>query len=106
MLDAHAEAGYAVGTPFASPGAYDFASHGPLTRCRLGSSRAACKHASRKACTRPVQQWAGAASAALERSSSQLLCVYAVGLCGVLVTDSLQYDVTMASCMPRMQAGV
>ena len=32
MLDAHAEAGYAVGTPFASPGAYDFAAHGPLTR--------------------------------------------------------------------------
>ena len=28
MLDAHAEAGYAVGTPFASPGAYDFAQVG------------------------------------------------------------------------------
>ena len=32
MLDAHAEAGYAVGTPFAHAGAYDFAQHGALTR--------------------------------------------------------------------------
>ncbi len=32
MLDAHAEAGYAVGTPFAAPGAYDFAQHGAVTR--------------------------------------------------------------------------
>ena len=32
MLDAHAEAGYVVGTPFATEGAYDFAQHGALTR--------------------------------------------------------------------------
>lgn len=32
MLDAHAEAGYVVGTPFATPGTYDFAQHGALTR--------------------------------------------------------------------------
>jgi aarF domain-containing kinase len=32
MLDAHSEAGFAVGTPFAGEGAYDFALHGHLTR--------------------------------------------------------------------------
>jgi len=32
MLDAHAEAGYVVGTPFATEGNYDFAKHGVLTR--------------------------------------------------------------------------
>ncbi|BDA48587.1 Atypical kinase COQ8A, mitochondrial [Coccomyxa sp. Obi] len=32
MLDAHAEAGYVVGTPFATEGVYDFAQHGALTR--------------------------------------------------------------------------
>lgn len=32
MLDAHAEAGYVVGTPFATEGKYDFAQHGALTR--------------------------------------------------------------------------
>jgi aarF domain-containing kinase len=32
MLDAHAEAGYVVGTPFATAGAYDFAQHNRLTR--------------------------------------------------------------------------
>jgi len=32
MLDAHAEAGYVVGTPFSTPGLYDFAKHGVLTK--------------------------------------------------------------------------
>lgn len=32
MLDAHSEAGFAVGTPFSATGAYDFAQHGHLTR--------------------------------------------------------------------------
>ena len=32
MLDAHVEAGFAVGVPFGSPGIYDFGQHGPLTR--------------------------------------------------------------------------
>lgn len=32
MLDAHVEAGYVVGTPFSTPGTYDFAQHGALTR--------------------------------------------------------------------------
>lgn len=32
MLDAHVEAGIMVGTPFATPGLYNFGSHGTLTR--------------------------------------------------------------------------
>lgn len=53
MLDAHAEAGYVVGTPFATEGVYDFAQHGTLTRrvSDLGVARPlylpffhACKH--------------------------------------------------------------
>ena len=32
MVDAHSEAGFAVGTPFGAQGAYDFAQHGHLTR--------------------------------------------------------------------------
>ncbi len=32
MLDAHSEAGFAVGTPFSVDGPYDFAKHGHLTR--------------------------------------------------------------------------
>ncbi|KAK9837477.1 hypothetical protein WJX81_005202 [Elliptochloris bilobata] len=32
MLDAHSEAGFAVGTPFSAEGAYDFSQHGHLTR--------------------------------------------------------------------------
>lgn len=32
MLDAHVEAGAAVGTPFGAPGLYDFGSHNQLTR--------------------------------------------------------------------------
>ncbi len=31
MLDAHCEAGFVVGLPFASQGLYDFGSHGGLT---------------------------------------------------------------------------
>ena len=32
MLDAHTEAGFIVGLPFAAEGDYDFASHGDNTR--------------------------------------------------------------------------
>jgi aarF domain-containing kinase len=32
MLDAHTEAGFVVGTPFAADGDYDFRSYGELTR--------------------------------------------------------------------------
>lgn len=32
MLDAHTEAGFIVGLPFAAEGLYDFASHGDSTR--------------------------------------------------------------------------
>jgi hypothetical protein len=31
MLDAHTEAGFVVGVPFASPGLYDFGQHGGMT---------------------------------------------------------------------------
>lgn len=32
MMDAHTEAGFIVGLPFASEGNYDFATHGDSTR--------------------------------------------------------------------------
>ena len=32
MLDAHTEAGFLVGLPFASEGVYDFSTHGDKTR--------------------------------------------------------------------------
>ena len=32
MLDAHSRAGFVVGTPFSSPGLYDFAQHNTLTK--------------------------------------------------------------------------
>lgn len=32
MLDAHSQAGFVVGTPFAHPGLYNFASHHSLTK--------------------------------------------------------------------------
>lgn len=32
MLNAHAQAGFVVGTPFANPGLYDFANHHSLTK--------------------------------------------------------------------------
>ena len=41
MLDAHSEAGFVVGTPFSSPGLYDFATHGKLTKQAIHSS--SCK---------------------------------------------------------------
>ena len=31
MMDAHCEAGFVVGIPFAAPGLYDFGSHGNMT---------------------------------------------------------------------------
>ena len=39
MLDAHTEAGFLVGVPFAGSGVYDFATHGDKTRqvARLGA---------------------------------------------------------------------
>lgn len=39
MLEAHREAGFAVGTPFATEGLYDFGQHGGLTKriASLGS---------------------------------------------------------------------
>jgi len=39
MLDAHTEAGFLVGLPFAADGVYDFATHGDKTRqvARLGA---------------------------------------------------------------------
>lgn len=39
MLDAHTEAGFLVGVPFAGSGVYDFASHGDKTRqvAKLGA---------------------------------------------------------------------
>ncbi len=31
MMEAHTEAGFVVGVPFAAPGLYDFGSHGGMT---------------------------------------------------------------------------